>query len=379
MGAQGLRVGLIGTGYLAKAYALGYRGAPLIFGPDMGWPVLQAVCTSTPGGAEQAAHDLGFVRAADRWQDVATAPDVDIVVVNTPNHLHAPMALAAIAAGKHVHCEKPLGLDPSECRSMTEAAEAAGVRTIVGFNYRQNPATSLAREIIASGEIGQPISIRATHNEDFMADPALPLGWKHRRATAGHGALVDVGSHIVCIAEYLLGPIVRVSGQLRTVFAQRPLREGATELGPVETDDEARFLVEFASGIGGMIEASRVATGRKMQLTYEVTCTGGSLFFDQQRMSELQLYQSDGPAGRRGFKTIPIGPQHPDYGPFGAGPGHGVGFNDQKIIECRRFLEAIASGRPASPDFRTAWQVGEVLDAVARSAQAGHWCDVARS
>ena len=298
---------------------------------------------------------------------------VDIVVVNTPNHLHAPMALAAIRAGKHVHCEKPLGLDPAQCRAMTQAAEAAGVRTMVGFNYRQNPATSLARQIVQGGEIGEVISIRATHNEDFMADPDLPLTWKHRKATAGQGALTDVGSHIVCIAEYLLGPIARVSGQLRTVFPTRPIHAGATERGPVETDDEARFLVEFASGVGGMIEASRVATGRKMQLTYEVYGTKGSLCFDQQRMSELQLYEASGPAGRRGFKTIPIAAEHPDYGAFGAGPGHGVGFNDQKIVECRRFLEAIASGGRASPDFRTAWQVAEVLDAVARSAASRQW------
>ncbi|HEX2527701.1 MAG TPA: Gfo/Idh/MocA family oxidoreductase [Geminicoccus sp.] len=366
-------LGLIGTGYLAKAFAVGYRAMPVLFGPDAGVPVLELVCTSSLPGAERAAAALGFNRATATSEDVIVDPSVEIVVVNTPNHLHAPMALAAIRAGKHVHCEKPLGLSPAECRSMTLAAEAAGVRTIVGFNYRQNPATALAREIIQSGEIGEAISIRATHNEDFMADPDIPLGWKHRKATAGHGALVDVGSHIVCIAEYLLGPIARVCGRLRTVIETRPVQAGASERGPVETDDEARFLLEFVSGMGGMIEASRIATGRKMQLGYEVYGTRGSLCFDQQRMSELQLYEAKGPTGRRGFKTIPIAAEHPDYGAFGAGPGHGIGFNDQKIIECRRFLEAIATGRPASPDFRAAWQVSEVLEAVARSSESGSW------
>ncbi|WP_035487985.1 Gfo/Idh/MocA family protein [Geminicoccus roseus] len=369
-------IGMVGTGYLAKAYALGYRSAPIVFGPDCGIPELVSVCTSSPAGGAKAAQALGFARGAADWQEVVADPAVEVVVVNTPNHLHAPVAMAAIQAGKHVHCEKPLGLDPAECRELTEAAEKARLRTIVGFNYRQNPATSLAREIIQSGEIGEPISIRATHNEDFMADPDLPLGWKHRKATAGHGALVDVGSHIVCIAQYLLGPIAKVSGQLRTVHRTRPVAPGATERGPVETDDEARFLVEFASGVGGMIEASRIATGRKMQLGYEVYGTKGSLCFDQQRMSELHLYEAAGPLGRRGFKTIPIAAEHPDYGAFGAGPGHGVGFNDQKIVECRRFLEAIASGSRASPDFREAWQIGEVLDAVARSAASGTWEDV---
>lgn len=370
-------IGLVGTGYLGKAFALGYLSAPIIFGPDIGAPELVTVAASTAARGPQEAAALGFRRAAADWREVVADPDVDIVVVNTPNYLHAPVALAAIAAGKPVHCEKPLGLTGAEAAAMTRAAEAARVPTMVGFNYRQNPACALAREIVAAGEIGEVYSVRGTHNEDWAADPTLPLGWKTRVATAGYGALGDVGSHIVCILEYLLGPIARVNGHMRTVHPRRPAAAGSTDFVDVETDDEARFLAEFASGVMGSVEASRVAVGRQMALTYEITGTRGAVYFTQERMSELRLFRWDGAKrARAGFSTLLLGPEHPDYGRFCQGPGHGLGFNDQKIIECARFMAAIRDGTRASPDFREAMHVNLVLDAVVASAAGGTWVAV---
>lgn len=371
-----LGLALLGTGYLAKAFVLGYRAAPVVFGPGLPPTRPVIVATSTAEGAARDAALLGFPRSTADWHAAIADPEVDIVIVNTPNDLHAPQALAAIAAGKHVHCEKPLGLDRHQARAMTEAAEARGVRTIVGFNYRQNPACALAREIVASGELGEVISFRATHVEDYAADPQTSLGWKRTRARAGYGALGDVGSHITCIVEHLLGTVARVCGTVRTVHAQRPVAPGSAERLPVETDDEARFLCELDTGVPGTIEASRVATGRKMGLTYEITGTRGTLAFDQARLSELHLYEAAAPPGRRGFKTILLDPDHPDYGRFNDGPGHGLGFNDQKIVECARFLEAIRDGTAASPDFRAAWRVNAVLDAVLESHRTRTWAEV---
>jgi predicted dehydrogenase len=370
-------IGLVGTGYLGKAFTLGYLNAPVVFGPDIGTPELVAVCASTPARGAEAAALLGYRRGVADWRELIADPEVAIVVVNTPNHLHAEVALAAIAAGKAVHCEKPLGRTVAEARAMTEAAEAAGTPTMVGFNYRQNPACTLAREIIASGEIGEVYSMRATHNEDYAADPTHPLGWKARRETAGLGALGDLGSHIICILEYLLGPIARVAGHMRTVIAERPATAAAAEFVRVETEDEARFLAEFASGVVGTVEASRIATGRQMALTYEITGTGGAIYFTQERMSEIRLATwRGGSRARAGFRTILLGPEHPDFGRFCAGPGHGLGFNDQKVIECARFLEAIRNGARASPDFREALHVNLVMAAVEQSAAAGTWMPV---
>lgn len=376
---RALGIGLIGSGYLGKAYALGYRSAPIVFGPLPVEPRLELVATGREDTAREAAAALGFARWTTDWRALVTDPAVDVVIVNTPNWLHAPMAQAALAAGKHVHAEKPLGLDAAQARAMTEAAREAGVKTIVGFNYRQNPATCLAREIVAGGEIGAPIAFRGTHNEDYLADLELPFSWKCERAKAGGGALLDVGSHILATALWLMGPVAEVCAQTALVHRERPVAKGSPERRPVETEDIARLLLRFSSGATGVVECSRIATGRKMQLTYEVTGTEGSLFFDQERLSELHLYRASDPPGRRGFARLLLDEHHPRYGAFGMGPGHGLGFNDQKIIECHELIRAILDDRPASPDFAEALAVQEVTDAALRSAARGRWVRVESS
>jgi predicted dehydrogenase len=376
MGERVIRIGLIGSGYMGKAYALGYRSAPVVRDGLGATVELEAVAASTEDSARRAARTLGFRRAVADWQGIVADPSIDIVVNNTPNRLHHEINMAAIAAGRHVHSEKPLGRTAAEAKETTLAAEAAGIRTIVGFNYRQNPAALLAREIVAGGELGEVVGVRATHDEDYLADPELPLMWKCWRETAGAGALADVGSHILCIIRFVVGPIAEVAGQLHTVIATRPVAPGASERGPVETDDQARLLCRFESGATGMIEASRVALGRRMLLSYEITGTRGSLYFNQERMSELQLYRHDGPPGRRGFTTLFLNEHHPGYAGFGMGPGHGVGFNDQKILECGEMLAAIVEGRPASPDFREGCEVNRVIDAVLRSHEERRWVAV---
>jgi predicted dehydrogenase len=376
MSEASLGIGLIGSGYLGKAFTVGYRQAPLIFGASLGRVRLDRVAASSPERAAIAARELGYARPAADWRQLVEDPAVDIVIVNTPNHLHEPIALAALAAGKHVHCEKPLAVDGHAARRMAEAAVRSGRQTLVGFNYRQNPATRLAREIIAAGELGEIISVRATHTEDYMADPTIPWSWRFSREQAGYGALADVGSHIVAIVTWLVGAIEAVSGRLRTVIHERPIAPGSNDRRPVENDDEARFLFRTRGGIEGVIEASRIATGRKLYLTYEVTGTRGSLFFDQERMNELWLYDTSGRGDRRGFRRILIAAEHPLYGAFNAGPGHSLGFNDQKVIEAYEMLRAIRGGPPPSPDFAEALHVSRVLDAVAQSHAEGGWVTI---
>lgn len=248
---------------------------------------------------------------------------------------------------------------------------------MVGFNYIRNPATQLAQEIVASGEIGELIHFRGRHNEDYLSDPELPHGWRTRRGTAGAGALGDVGSHILNMAEYLTGQrVTEVFGQLQTVISRRPHADGSGGTGEVENDDQAQALLRFDSGLIGNVEASRVAVGRKMGLAYTLTGTKGAILFDQERMSELQLYQSEGPKGRRGFRTLLMGPEHPDYAAFSPAAGHGLGYNDQKVIEIRDLVEGIVMGRPLYPDFREAWRVNGMIEAIERSHIEGRWARV---
>jgi len=367
-------IGLIGTGFIGKCHAVAYRSVGAIFdaGPP---PHLEMVADVSQGAADDAARAFGFARATKDWRALARDPAVDVVVIAAPNHLHREMALAAIAASKHVHCEKPLALTAAEAGEMTEAAEAAGVRTVVGYNYLCNPAVIHAKDLIAEGRIGDVVYFRGTHTEDYMADPEVPFSWRSARDQAGLGALGDLGSHIVSLAQLVVGDVAEVCADSATVIAERPTAGGARR--PVETEDQAHFMARFAGGAMATFEASRVAPGRKLYLGFEVNGTKGSIIFDQERMNELRLFEAAGPAAQRGFRTILTGPDHPDYGAFLPAPGHGLGFNDLKVIEAYRLLDAIGAGKNPYSDFRRAWHIERVLEAVVRSAETRRWVPVA--
>ncbi|MDR5861105.1 Gfo/Idh/MocA family oxidoreductase [Halomonas eurihalina] len=371
-----LKFGLIGTGFMGKAHAIALKAAPTVFSLPA-FPVCDLLAEVDDEQAARKARELGFARSTGDWKALVEDLDVDVVDICAPNFLHKEMALAAIAAGKHVYAEKPLALSAADAQAMVEAAEAAGVKTLVGFNYIRNSATQLAREIVQSGEIGELVHFRGRHNEDYLADPTKPHDWHTRRATAGAGALGDLGSHILNMAEYLTSQrIGEVCGQLQTVIPLRTLPDGGGGMGEVENDDQAQALLRFDGGLIGNLETSRVATGRKMGLAYTLTGTKGSIVFDQERMSELQLYKHAGPEGRRGFSTLLIGPEHPDYAAFSPAPGHGLGYNDQKIIEIRDLVEGIVGDRPLYPNFREAARVNRLIEAIERSHLEGSWVSV---
>ncbi len=371
---QNYRVGLIGSGFIGRAHAIALQGVGAVF-PDIAAPVCEVLADRDEIQAVNAAASLGFRRATGDWRKLVADPAVDIVDICAPNYLHREMALAAIAAGKHVWCEKPLALDPREAREVAEAAARSGVRHLIGFNYSCNPLVRLAQAMIAGGELGRIMGFTGHYFEDYMADPAVPHSWRCERRFAGAGALADLGSHLIDMAEVLLGPIESVQARLETVHAKRRVPATGSML-PVENEDMARALVRFASGVGGGFEISRVATGFKCGLAFSVFGTAGSISFNQERMNELRVYSAADAAGRRGFRTILAGPEHPDYGHFCPAPGHGLGINDLKIIEARNLIRAIADGVPARPGFDVGLRVQLVMDAMERSHASGAWTTV---
>lgn len=370
-----IRIGLIGTGYIGRAHAIAYAQAPTVFSLH-GQLVREMVAEVTAPLAAARAQALGFRRSTGDWQALVADPRVDVVDICAPNHLHKAMALAAIRHKKHCYSEKPLALNAHDAREMAEAAQRAGVKTLMGFNYMKNPAAKLAKEIIERGEIGEVIHFYGTHNEDYLADPCTPIHWHCLKASAGLGALGDLGAHIVNMAHYLVGDIVQVCGDLRIVVPERPLQAGSSRRVAVENDDQAHAMLRFASGAQGVIEASRVACGRKMGLSYVITGSKGAISFTQERMAELKLYLHDDPVSRQGFRTLLLGPAHPDYAAFCLGAGHGIGFNDQKTLEVRDLVEGIATDAPMWPDFDEGWRVSRVLDAIALSHREGRWLNV---
>ena len=363
-----LRIGLIGTGFMGKAHVFGFAAAARVF--DLPFElVFQTVADRTDALAAEAARSLGFAQGTGDWRSLVADPAIDLVDITAPNALHREMALAAIAAGKHVYCEKPLAPRAAEAAEMADAAEAAGVRTQVGFNYLCNPMLGLAREMIAAGELGEIRSYRGVHAEDYMADAASPFSF--RNDPVGGGALADIGSHALATAEYLLGPIAEVLGDCATVIRSRP--DGAGGSRAVETDDIGRAFLRFASGASGSVEANWIAMGRKMQHDFEVYGSKGALAFSQERFNELHFYSAGDAPGRRGFRRIEAGPDHAPYGLFCVAPGHQLGFNDLKAIEIARYMEAIAGRTPEPCNFRAGLRIQKLIEAIHLSARDGGW------
>jgi predicted dehydrogenase len=366
-----IRIGLIGAGFMGRAHAIAYREVGAVFDLPAP-PVLEMIAEIDARTAKRAAARLGFRRSTGDWRELVNDPAVDVVDITTPTAQHREIAIAAFAAGKHVYCEKPLAVTAAEARGLAARAAKTGAVTMVGFNYLKNPIQILARDIIASGEIGEIIDFRGIHAEGYMISPQTPISWRCS-GPRGSGVVADLGSHIISLARFLVGPIVSVCGTLDTIVRQRPVVPGARRRRRVQADDQARFLVRFAAGCGGTVEASWVATGRTMQLAYEITGTKGSLAFTQERMNELQLYTAGQKPGREGYKTLVTDPNHPPYGAFCPAPGHQLGFNDMKVIEVRDLLLGVAGRAKAWPDFKEAWEIQRVIEAVTKSDAERRW------
>lgn len=359
-------IGIIGGGYMGKAHSVAMSAVGAVFNTALR-PRLEMICASTPESAERYRAAYGFHRATSDWAVLVNDPAVDAVVIASPQTTHRQIAEAALALGKPVLCEKPLGSSLDDGRAMVAAAEAAGVTNMVGFNYVRTPATQFARQLIAGGELGDITWFRGEHTEDFYADPEAPATW--RTTGMANGTIGDLAPHMINGALALIGPIAEVMAEVETVHQERPG-------GTVTNDDHAQIMCRFASGAMGNIYVSRIATGRKMGYAYEISGTKGAIRFDQEDQNALWLYRREGPEAERGFTKILTGPAHPDYEPFCQGPGHGTGYQDQIIIEAKDFLEAIHSGKAIWPTFRDGHEVNCVLAAALKSSEQRQWQDV---
>ena len=378
-----IRIGLIGTGGMGKAHAMAFKNVPLVFGNEPGRPVLEIVADVDARALEKWASDFGFARWTTNWRDVIDDLRVDVVDITTPNALHAEMAIAAAQAGKHIYCEKPLATTSADAARIVAAVQKCGVTSIVGFNYLKNPAQAFAKQLIESGELGEITLFRGVFDQDFLANPEVPFSWRLDRAQAGTGALGDLGSHAIAFAQFLVGDMAEVCGLRATRILERAIPAGGSGYAAtaqsnagkraVENEDITEFLVHFENGAIGTIGTSRIGMGRKLALGYEIQGTKGSLFYNQERMNEIQLYRDSDPEREKGYKTIYIGPEHPGYKAFFGLAGIGLGYNDQKIIEAHELIAAVAAGQPVQPDVRFAYQVNKVIDAVDLSCQEHRW------
>ncbi len=367
-----LNIGLIGTGFMGKAHVFGFTSAPRVFELEHDLH-LHTVADITPEAAARAARTLGFAKSTADWRSIIADPEIDLVSITAPNALHKEMSLAAIAAGKHVYCEKPLAPLAADALEMTLAAEAGGVKTQVGFNYLCNPMLGLARQMIEGGELGEIRGYRGIHCEDYMADASGPFTFRHD--PAGGGALADIGSHALATAEFLCGPVTRVMGDCITMIAERP--DGRGGLRKVEVDDVGRAFLRFENGATGSIEGNWIATGRKMQHDFEVYGTKGALAFSQEQFNVLHYFAASDARGRQGFRRIEAGPDHAPYGLFCVAPGHQLGFNDLKAIEVAGYVQAIAGKSPEPFGFRKGLRIQTLVETIQTSSREQRWLEVA--
>lgn len=387
--ARPLRVAMIGYGFMGAAHSVGWRQAPHVF--DLARPVEMTVVVGRNADAvASAAAKWGWAESATDWREVIARDDIDIVDIVTPGDSHAEIAIAALEAGKHVLCEKPLANTVAEAEAMAEAAERArarGIRSMVGFTYRRVPAVTLLRDMIAEGAVGAVQQVRAAYRQDWLVDPGMPLAWRLQKEHAGSGALGDIGAHIIDMTRFVTGlDIDSVTGTLETIVKQRPLQAAGSGLsgsagegvGDVTVDDAAIFTGRLSNGALASFEATRFATGRKNALTIEVSGDRGALAFDLEDLNSLRFYDRTAPEGRQGFTQIlvteAVHPYVAAWWPAGHLLGYEHGFTHQVVD----LVDAIDSGTDPHPSFAEGLSVQQVLDAVERSsAAAAAWTSVA--
>lgn len=381
--ARSIGVGLISVGWMGKAHSRAYRSLPIVY-PELGIsPRLVQAADLAQAGRDFAVDVLGYESAVADYREVIANPDVDVVSICAPNYLHKEIGIAAAEAGKPFWIEKPVGRGVAETEAVQAAADAAGVVTCIGFNYRWAPAVQRARQLISDGSLGRITNIRGRFFGGFSSNPEDPLTWRFVREYSGSGVLGDLMGHLVDLVHYLVGPIGSISGATGLYLSERPALPGSAEEGtllPVENEDYATLLVRFgdtAVGAGalGNLEASRIAVGPRSEYAFEVFGTEGSVRWDFERMNELEIALGrDG--ANRGYVRSVADEYFPDFPRFQPSAGTGMGFDDLKVIEAARFLTGVIGGPTTSSNIHDAVASARVLDAVEQSASSGSWVDL---
>jgi predicted dehydrogenase len=383
-----LGIALFGHGFMGAAHSQAWRVAPRFFDLPLE-PRMSVIVGRDLARTEEAAQKFGWAEAATDWRRVIERDDIGLVDICTPGSSHVDIAIAALEAGKHVLCEKPLANTVAEAERMAEAAEQAasrGVFAMVGFSYRRVPAILLARQLVADGRIGELRQVRALYLQDWLVDAEGPMTWRLDKDLAGSGALGDIGAHAIDAVQFVAGrTVTRVSGTLETLVHERPLLgesvglsgTASSERGRVTVDDVALFSGRLDNGVLASFEATRFATGRKNAFRLEFSGSDGAIAFDFERMNELEFYDRTNPAGEQGFRRILVTePEHPYMASWWP-TGHGIGYEHPFSHQVRDFVVDIVAGTQPRPSFAEGLQVQRVLDAIeTSSASSSSWVAV---
>ena len=369
-------VGLVGTGFMCQAHVNAYRTLPYMAYPPPARPRLRGVASRSVANAQAAADRYGFETAHADWREMLANPAVDLIDDCGPNNIHAEVCIAALDAGKHVLCEKPMGRNAAESRRMLEAARRAPGKHMVAFNYRFVPAVRKARMLMEQGALGRIHHFRARYCQDWLADPEHPRVWRLQQALSGSGVLGDLGSHIVDLARFLVGEPTVVNARLKTFVSERPLPENPAERGPVDVDDAFVALVEFDNGAIGTLEATRFAVGNRNANIFEINGSKGSLRFNLERLNELEVHWRPDPSSnsQAGFRSELITEPEDPFIEWWWPVGHIIGWEHTFVHEIHHLLDAVVNDTDVAPygaTFEDGWRCDVILEAVTRSAADG--------
>lgn len=376
-------VGLVGYKFMGRTHSNAYRQVAHFFNVDPK-PRMVAIAGRDESSVKDAAAELGWDSYETDYHALIERDDIQLVDVSTPGFTHKEIVVAALEAGKHVLCEKPLANTLEEAQEMLSAARKAGTIAMVNFNYRRVPAVQLAKRLIDDGKLGEIRHFRAQYLQDWILDPDFPLVWRMKKDLAGSGALGDIGAHILDLGQFLVGPITEVVGTLKTFITERPTEEASgggsgltasrgKEMGQVTVDDATSFLARFENGAMGTFDATRLAPGRRNRNTFEINGSLGSVVFDLERLNELQVYFVEDEPGLQGFRTINVTePVHP-YTDHWWPAGHIIGYEHTFVHVVNDLLIGIGKGVNPNPDFEDGFRNQAVLDAVSRSDESGRW------
>lgn len=384
-----IRVAILGAaGWMGRVHTMAFQTFPHFFGTADGTAEIAAlVVTDAQVGAGLPGVAPG-TRVLTDWRDAVADPNIDLIDICLPDHLHYPVAKAALLAGKHVFCEKPLADTAAEAKELADLARATGLITRVGHAFPRNPVHDLAKEIITSGEIGEVRLFKGCQHVDMFGDPSAPFMWRADGALAPTGIVGDTGSHVFSFMEFLVGRVASLVADTMILTPRRPVLVGSAlgsggdaltgqeDWAEVTNPDAAHILCRFENGARGIVDFSRVATGRKFRQGYEVYGTKGSLIYDYDEVNRLRFYSNEDRVGRRGFRQIDVGPEHPTYRAFLPLPNFALGYNETKIIEAAEVIRSITRGVPMWPTFDTGHHICQIVDACMESGRRQAWVDI---
>ena len=388
MGKRKVNVAMIGYQFMGKAHSNAYRQVGRFFDLDVE-PVMKVVCGRSEAKVKAAAENFGWEEYSTNWEEVIARPDIELVDIASPNNTHALITQAALKAGKHVLCEKPLAISAADAKTSYELAKSTGLINGICHNYRKAPAIAYAAQLVKEGCLGKIRHFRGTYLQDWIVDPSVPLVWRLDKNVAGSGSHGDLNAHLIDTARFVMGSeFTEVSGLAETFIKHRPILadtdgglsgfKSTGEMGEVTVDDVTSFLARFDNGATGTFEATRLAPGRKNYNRWEINGEHGSIAFNLERMNEIEIYLNDDPAGLQGFHTVQatetVHPYMSAYWPV----AHIIGYEHTFINMMKDLFDAISKGVSFTPDFLDGYRNQAVLEAVDVSAETRQWVSVAK-